>query len=312
MSSVSLPDQWLKAIQQIVKVSRSITLILGGADTGKTTFGLALAKKAATYGSKVGFVDADIGQSTYGPPTTISLTLISGKVSNVRTLRPAELYFVGDITPRGHLLEMVVGIKKMLGRAKEAGCKVIVVDSCGTISAPLGEALKYRYVEITNPTHIVALQRVRELEPLLESVPQSNLCFLRLGVGPEVRTLSRSQRVEIRKSSYKCYFASAKPVKIALSKVAIFPPGADLASSELTHLLVGVKGKEGKTEAVGILTNYLREVNRVELLTPFSSPEKAGGLVLGCLKVEPNGQELGRVPVWRLGRKAKGQEEDRR
>lgn len=306
MSPVSLSTQWMKAIQRIVKVGRSTTLILGGVDTGKTTFGLALAKEAAAQGRKVGFVDADIGQSTYGPPVTISLTLISGKVSDIRALKPAGLYFVGDTTPRGHLLEMMVGAKMMIERAKEAGCEVVIIDSCGTIGTPFGEALKYRYTEMIEPTHIVALQRAGELEPILGSVPQNNLCFFRLSVTPETRVLSRSERVKIRESSYRRYFAAAKPIKIALNGVAVFPPEADLASYKLTHLLVGLKGGSGKTEAVGILIDYWEKSGQVEVLTPFSSPERVKGLVLGCLRVEPDGEELGRVPVWELKKAARG------
>ena len=63
-------------------IQKGICLILGAADTGKTTLAAALATYAAKSGP-VGIIDADIGQSRIGPPTTVGWALIEGsKTSN--------------------------------------------------------------------------------------------------------------------------------------------------------------------------------------------------------------------------------------
>jgi GTPase SAR1 family protein len=54
-------------------------LLLGAADTGKTTLLNALASRLAKS-QPVALVDADIGQSHIGPPTTVGWTLIERRV----------------------------------------------------------------------------------------------------------------------------------------------------------------------------------------------------------------------------------------
>ncbi len=78
-----------------------IVFLLGGIDTGKTTFGVELAARATAAGIPSAIVDADIGQSTVGPPTTVGLKLCRGMSAvTPDTVRAADaLSFVGSITP---------------------------------------------------------------------------------------------------------------------------------------------------------------------------------------------------------------------
>src|SRR3989442_7161458 len=50
-----------------------VTLILGTSDTGKTSLTARLAGALAARGERVAVVDADVGQSEIGPPTTVGL-----------------------------------------------------------------------------------------------------------------------------------------------------------------------------------------------------------------------------------------------
>jgi polynucleotide 5'-hydroxyl-kinase GRC3/NOL9 len=97
-----------------------VVLLLGGIDTGKTTFGIELLRRATGAGIPAGIVDADIGQSTVGPPTTVGLKLGAGMEQVTReTVRAADgLGFVGSITPRGHLLGLVTATAKLTSRAR--------------------------------------------------------------------------------------------------------------------------------------------------------------------------------------------------
>ena len=54
---------------------KGICLILGASDTGKTTLAEALTKQLVKK-QPVGIVDADIGQSHIGPPTTVGWALV--------------------------------------------------------------------------------------------------------------------------------------------------------------------------------------------------------------------------------------------
>ena len=48
-------------------------VLLGGIDTGKTTFGLNVTEAARQRGMRVAYVDAAIDNSTVGPPGCVGL-----------------------------------------------------------------------------------------------------------------------------------------------------------------------------------------------------------------------------------------------
>ena len=50
-----------------------VVFLMGGIDTGKTTAGVELVRRAVAEGLSCALVDADIAQSTVGPPTTVGL-----------------------------------------------------------------------------------------------------------------------------------------------------------------------------------------------------------------------------------------------
>ncbi|MDQ4095125.1 MAG: hypothetical protein M3174_02835, partial [Actinomycetota bacterium] len=82
-----------------------IVFLLGGIDSGKTTFGIELLRRASAAGIRSALVDADIQTSTVGPPTTVGLKFCGDGASLTREyLRVADgLSFVGSIMPRAHL-----------------------------------------------------------------------------------------------------------------------------------------------------------------------------------------------------------------
>ena len=54
-------------------IAGGCVVLLGGIDTGKTSFGLSLAEAARSRGMRVAYVDADIDHSTVGPPACVGL-----------------------------------------------------------------------------------------------------------------------------------------------------------------------------------------------------------------------------------------------
>src|SRR4051794_11788550 len=91
-----------------------VVVLLGGIETGKTTFGIELARRSAAAGVATAIVDADIGQSVVGPPTTVGLKMIrSDEDVTSESLRVTDaIGFVGTISPRGYLLPLVANTAK--------------------------------------------------------------------------------------------------------------------------------------------------------------------------------------------------------
>src|SRR5687768_17238920 len=92
--------------QQRLLDEPGVVMLMGDIDTGKTSFGIELARRATERGIPTALIDADIVQSTIGPPTTVGMKLCSGLESFDRAvLRVADaLGFVGSLVPKGHLL----------------------------------------------------------------------------------------------------------------------------------------------------------------------------------------------------------------
>ena len=65
-------QDWRKLASRIVK-SQQTVMVIGATDAGKSTFCRFLADSALAAGFKITYVDADIGQSQIGPPTTVGI-----------------------------------------------------------------------------------------------------------------------------------------------------------------------------------------------------------------------------------------------
>ena len=71
------PGQPYASLRERIVGERGVIMLIGGADTGKTTLGKFLAADALSIGMTVAYVDADIAAATVGPPTCVGLRWIS-------------------------------------------------------------------------------------------------------------------------------------------------------------------------------------------------------------------------------------------
>ena len=68
------PKEWY-AVLNVLEGEKGIAILLGTTDTGKSTLARFLITHLCQMGLKIALVDADIGQSLLGLPTTIGLSL---------------------------------------------------------------------------------------------------------------------------------------------------------------------------------------------------------------------------------------------
>ncbi len=277
--------------------SRGTIALLGGIDTGKTSFGLGLAEAARSRGISVAYVDADIGQSTIGPATCVGLKYCNAlaKVDAGTVATADELGFVGSTSPEGHLLPLVTATARLVHRAREAGCEIVIVDTSAMISGVYAEILKYHKLDLIRPASVVGFQRGEELDPILGLVHR----FLpaqttALKVDSTVLERSAEERLGSRERTLAAYF---KPplfrwrVKSTVF-MPVLPPDTDL--SRLDGLVVGLEDGKGRCRGIGLLEYDDRE----SVLRMVSSvKEGARGLRLGSVRITPEGKTLGRVTV---------------
>ena len=279
-----------------------VVFLLGGIDTGKTTFALELLSRAVAQGIPGALVDADIGQSTVGPPTTVGLKLLAeGAPVDRGGMRVADgLGFVGSISPRGHQLALVTSTAKLALRARAAGCRLIVVDTTGFLSGISAQALKFFKMDLIGPDHVVAFERGGELEPIIGIAQRfTSATVLELGVAPEVLPRSVEERASFREEQFAAYFAAGASRWRVRPTVFMptLPPEFDLAL--LDGLVVGMEDGKGSCVGIGVLefdatADFLRMVSPVV--------EGVRGLRLGSMRIGLDGRARGPVNLRELFR----------
>lgn len=169
LARLEILPEWQAAAQRFLETG-GVALVLGAPDTGKSTLSRYLVHRARTAGRPVGLVDLDLGQSHLGPPAALGLGLFPPLAPGDDHLSPQGLYFIGQTSPLGALMEVAVGCRILADQAASHGINHLVVNTSGFVQGPGALRLKKAQAELLQPGLILALQRERELEPLLRGL----------------------------------------------------------------------------------------------------------------------------------------------
>ena len=212
---------WERIARHVVQ-PQQIVLVIGSVDVGKSTFCRFLVEQGMSRGLKVGFVDADVGQSQIGPPTTIGLKFFgpneleveqSGNVGRVRQngiLEADDFYFVGWISPERHMLQCLTGTRLMVDAALETGVDFLVIDTTGYIDGMPALVLKQQKIELIKPNHLICIHRSRELDAIVSCFDNLDCLHLhRLSPHKAVTSKSNEFRRKYRESGFDCYFSNS-------------------------------------------------------------------------------------------------------
>jgi polynucleotide 5'-hydroxyl-kinase GRC3/NOL9 len=263
---------------------RGVLLVVGAPDTGKSTFAHWLFERLAGAGRPVAFLDGDVGQSVLGPPTTLALALPSNETSEVsKDFRCLAHWFVGDVSPRGRMLPLVVGAGRLTHRALEVGTETVVVDTTGLVDpAHGGVALKHALVDQLQPTTLFAFQRTGELEPILAPLRrQPRPRVVELPVSDAVRRRDVETRQAHRADAFRRYFAGTEIVRLSLRERAVFD-GRTLAPRRLLAL----QDADGFTLALSVVVTYNKARDELDVRTPLTEPDAVTSVRLGVIGVD--------------------------
>jgi polynucleotide 5'-hydroxyl-kinase GRC3/NOL9 len=282
-------------------------VVLGATDVGKTTTATALANAVLRAGCPAAVVDSDTGQSTLGPPTTVGLALPQRPARRMRGWPVAAAFFVGDTSPRGVYPFLLEGVRRCTDRARAWGAAVIVIDTTGWVEGPAAVAAKLEKLRLVAPRHVVALQRGREVEPILERLP-SGVAVHRLRPSARVRRRSWQERKAAREAAFRCYFSGARRHVLPLARLPALRPARyggrvipqeqlleAIPESALRHLLVGLADRGGWLRALGSVQEGEAGSPAVAVVAPLRSLAGVAGLQWGILRVAPDGTEQGRL-----------------
>lgn len=277
MSDIRPLAQW----QQLDPAGLGETvLVIGATDAGKSTLVRWLAARAVAVQRPVAWIDADIGQTTLGVPTTMNLVMLDSPPEELPP--PAAIFFAGGTTPRGHMLPAVVGVERLRRRAVVLGAAMTLIDTSGLVSeAAGGGALKEWKIELLRPSAVIALQRERELQHLLGPLQRRlDLQLHVLPVSADVQRRSPEARAARRQRQYRDYFAAARPVSLSLRGLPIYGLG-----KAAPYRLLAFLDRDGFSLALGLLLH--QQGGRMEILTPLCETTGLAGLRFGDLRLDP-------------------------
>jgi len=243
--------RWAAALD--AAAAARVTLVLGASDTGKSTLVARLAGALAGAGHVVGVVDADLGQSDVGPPTTVGLGRVRGAIERLGEAELVALEFLGVTSPARCMRETAEATARLVQRAIAGGFERVLVDTSGLIEGPFGRALKRMKIDRVAPDVLVALQRSDESEPILRAAAEtSRPSIVRLRAGPTTRR-SPAVRRQARRRALEAHLEGAVPVRLDLARVAarFAPGGRGLAVNEAAGALVALDGRDGGTLGLG-------------------------------------------------------------
>jgi polynucleotide 5'-kinase involved in rRNA processing len=258
-----------------------VVMVIGGADTGKTTVARMLLSDAVDAGRTVAYVDADLAASTVGPAGCVGLSVVETAADLENLSEPDELRFVGAVEPNGVVLPHVVAVASLVDGARSRA-DLIVVDTTNVLSGVVGQTLKYHITELIKPEIIVAISTGSELDPVIGMLRR----FLSVRVAeidpPDgIIPLSPVERQLAGAAAFHKDLGSDPPRWRVQTTVfaPTLPAGFDVA--RLDGMLVGVQDEHGRCLGLGVL-EHSDEAVRVAT----RHGEQMRGLRLGSIRVD--------------------------
>jgi polynucleotide 5'-kinase involved in rRNA processing len=256
-------------------------MVIGGADTGKTTVARMLLSDAVDAGRTVAYVDADLAASTVGPAGCVGLSVVESAADLENLSDPDELRFVGAVEPNGVVLPHVVAVASLVDVARSRA-DLIVVDTTNVLSGVVGQTLKYHITELIKPEIIVAISTGSELGPVIGMLRR----FLSVRVAeidpPDgIIPLSPVERQLAGAAAFHKDLGNDPPRWRVQTTVfaPTLPAGFDVA--RLDGMLVGVQDEHGRCLGLGVLEH---SDDAVRVATRHG--EQMRGLRLGSIRVD--------------------------
>jgi polynucleotide 5'-kinase involved in rRNA processing len=274
-------DQPYGALRERVRALDGVVMVIGDAETGKTTLARMLLRDAVERGRTVAYVDGDVAAATVGPVGCVGLKVVSSVEDCDTLVVPDELRFVGAVEPNGVVLPHVVAVAALIDIAKEKA-DLVICDTTGVVTGVVGQTLKYHLVELAQPALVIAIRRGAELDPVIAMLRR----FLSTRVAEveppsNVVPVSPTDRQDMRAEALHANLGDDPPRWRVQTTVfaPTLPDGFDV--SRLDGMLVGVQDELGRCLGLGVLEHV---DGAVKVATRYG--DEMRGLRLGSIRVD--------------------------
>ena len=258
-------------------VTAPIVLVIGAVDAGKTTFTAWLATALHGRGFTVAIVDADVGQSEIGPPSTVGLGRVTGPLTRPSDAELVAFEFVGVTSPARRPTRVVEATGALAARAR-AQFQRVVVDTSGFLAGGFGASVKQRKIAAVDPDVVVVIHQGDEAAHLLRALAaRARPRLVQLPALAPTRPRSAATRRTHREAALARHLEGARPVALDIRRVAV----RDLTDEELALTAItpgavaGLYARDGATLALAVVHEVDVRAGRLVVRTTRSTAEIA-------------------------------------
>ena len=137
--------------------------MIGGVDSGKTSFCVYLAKKVVKKGLKVAIIDADLGQSDIGPPSTIGFCYVTAPIKDLFEMKAENAFFVGSTSPNRTINLVLEDLTKLKKRVLDVDINFLIINTDGWVEGEDATKYKIQLLKTLDPDIVIGIQQEKEL-----------------------------------------------------------------------------------------------------------------------------------------------------
>lgn len=320
----TIPDEWLKVVQEISELEKSIVMFMGSSDSGKTSLATLGANTFLSMKRACVYVDLDVGQSSICPPTTIGCAYLKNPLPDISYIKAENMEAVGYTSPTPVMARHIESSQKLYNSlTSNYVFQNLVIDVDGWISGEGAIYHKKELIKVFKPTHLLVIGDTNsELEDFCKEFSTD---VRRLPPPTIVRKRSPEARKKLREIMYERFLRKSVVRTIPISWLELkYITGENRVhriASIINKLISnfdedrGIVTEEGLEElcrtyragilchlydvnytfsGIGLLTMFNLKKNLLRIYTPFRSQIKQ--VVLTSLIITTEGSELFSTP----------------
>jgi polynucleotide 5'-hydroxyl-kinase GRC3/NOL9 len=294
----TIPLSWREAGSALAELGEGVAIVIGGADTGKTTLCVFLSNYLILEKRQVAVVDADIGQTDLGPPTTMAAGDVKANVTNLSRIDPTERLFVGLTSPRRAKGKVIRNIRRLVDCHIKPG-KITIVNTDGWVFGTEAVLYKLQMLDRVQPDITLGIGG-SEISPILHV---GNRATLLVASPDAIKERTPIDRKVLRSQGYRKYLAGASPKTFHVDGVkarsCLTLENLDLHRMSRAQVqnvkdaIVGFLDGDGFLQEIGILKDAVPSAGILKIWSRISnSPSK---IEIGDIRLSNDGSELGHL-----------------
>ncbi|MCL7401742.1 MAG: hypothetical protein LZ168_03035 [Thaumarchaeota archaeon] len=320
----TIPDEWLKTVQEIAGQDRLTIMFMGGSDSGKTSLATLGANIIISMKKTCIFMDLDVGQSSICPPTTIGYVYLKNPLPDISYVKAENMEAVGYTSPTPIMNRHIKSVEKLYSNLiTKYPIQNLVIDVDGWINSEGAIYHKKELMKIFNPTHLVMIgDTIPELE---EYCKEHSIDIRELPPPLAVRKRSLEARKKLREMMYERFLRRSIVRTIPISWVELEYITGENRVHRVSYIInkllasfaedKGIVIEEGLEEicrvhragilchlydvnyafsGIGLLTMFNPKKNLLKIYTPFQAQIKR--VILSSLIVSVEGLEIFSIP----------------